>query len=97
MLAHGGEPGGAAEGFEIAGMLERNPDAVNPPDPENPPPAYIGMPIRNLLNGYLQIRIIDVRAYIHWYDLLGDGREDLPGRLARGPRILYGVKWQLFN
>jgi hypothetical protein len=78
-------------------MLERNPASANPEDPENPPDPFVTMPIRNLVNGYLQIRVIDVRAFIHYYDLLGDGREDFPGRVAGGPRILYGVKWQLFN
>jgi hypothetical protein len=78
-------------------MLVRNPASLDPEDPQNPPSAYVSMPIRDLLNGYLQIRVIDVRAFIHWYDLLGAGREDFPGRTAKGPRILYGVKWQLFN
>jgi hypothetical protein len=78
-------------------MLERNPDSAVPVDPENPPTPFLTMPIRNLINGYLQIRIIDVRAFIHWYDLTGAGREDFPGRAVGGARILYGVKWQLFN
>ena len=78
-------------------MLERNPDSAVPGDPQNPPEQFTQMPIRNLLNAYLQIRVIDVRAFIHYYDLLGAGREDFPGRKASGPRIFYGVKWQLFN
>lgn len=78
-------------------MAERNPESLNPGDPQNPPNPYVTMPIRDLVNGYLQIRVIDVRAFIHYYDLLGAGREDFPGRVAGGPRILYGVKWQLFN
>lgn len=48
-------------------------------------------------NGYLQIRVIDVRAFIRWEDLLGTQPEVLPGRVLRGPRIFYGVKWTLWN
>jgi len=75
-------------------MLERNPEPANPDDPNS---GYTTMPARDLLNAYLQIRVIDVRAFIHYYDILGAGRADFPGRTVPGPRILYGVKWQLFN
>jgi len=78
-------------------MLERNPESLDPPDPDNPPSPYLQLPFRNLVNAYLQIRIIDVRAFIHYYDLFGNGREDFLGRPVNGPRILYGVRWQLFN
>ena len=48
-------------------------------------------------SGYLQIRIIDVRAFIRWDDALGADIESLPDRIHNGPRILYGVKWNLWN
>jgi hypothetical protein len=58
---------------------------------------FADMPQNSVLNGYIQIRIIDVRAYIQWEDFMGKGRLDIPDRLIPGPRMWYGVKWQLFN
>jgi hypothetical protein len=55
------------------------------------------LPAYTRINGYLQIRVIDVRMFLRWEDLLGQQIEDLPGRIHRGPRILYGVKWNLWN
>jgi len=77
-------------------MLERNIESLDPEDPQNPPSAYTEMPSRDLVNAYLQIRIVDVRAFVGVYDWLNAEREDFPGRIAR-PRVFYGVKWQLFN
>jgi hypothetical protein len=67
------------------------------PPAEGMPPTPQELPGQNLLNAYLQIRIIDVRAFIQWSDVLAVRREDLPGRIINGRRIIYGVKWQLFN
>ena len=58
--------------------------------------AYTRLPAYTTADGYLQIRVIDVRAFIRWEDILGN-IEDLPGRIQRGPRIFYGVKWNLWN
>jgi hypothetical protein len=58
--------------------------------------AYSRLPAYTTADGYLQIRVIDVRAFIRWEDILGN-IEDLPGRIQRGPRIFYGVKWNLWN
>ena len=59
--------------------------------------GYTRMPARTTADLYLQIRIIDVRAFIRWEDLVGNEFEELPGRMQRGPRIFYGVKWDLWN
>jgi hypothetical protein len=55
------------------------------------------LPASHQLNGYLQIRVIDVRAFIQYEDMLNKGRLDIPGRFIRGPRFFYGVKWELLN
>lgn len=60
-------------------------------------PALIEMPATDLIDGYLQIRIIDVRAYLRYEDMSGQDAPDVLGRPLRGPRIFYGVKWQFFN
>jgi hypothetical protein len=46
---------------------------------------------------YLQIRIIDVRIFVRWEDILGADIQELPDRVYRGPRVFYGVKWNLSN
>lgn len=57
----------------------------------------VAIPGYTRLDGYLQIRVIDVRAFIRWEDVTGQQIMDLPGRFHRGPRIFYGVKWNLWN
>lgn len=55
------------------------------------------LPGVNTLDGYLQIRIMDVRAFMRWEDLTGQDAFNLPDRPIQGPRLIYGVKWQFFN
>jgi hypothetical protein len=57
----------------------------------------VPLPSNQVLNGYLQIRIIDVRIFLQSEDMLGKGRLDIPNRTIPGPRLYYGVKWELFN
>lgn len=59
--------------------------------------SFIRMPAYTTADAYLQIRVIAVRAFIRWEDILGNAIEDLPGRIQHGPRIFYGVKWELWN
>jgi hypothetical protein len=59
--------------------------------------AHVRLPAYTTADGYLQIRIIDVRMFIRWEDILGNDIVELPGRIQRGPRIFYGVKWNLWN
>jgi hypothetical protein len=59
--------------------------------------GFTAIPGYTRIDGYLQIRIIDVRAFIRWEDLTGQEIMDVPGRVLRGPRIFYGVKWNLWN
>jgi hypothetical protein len=64
-------------------------------EPEDP--NITTVPAQTVFNAYLQIRVIDVRAFIRWEDLTAQTIEDLPGRFVRGQRIFYGVKWNLWN
>jgi hypothetical protein len=83
--------------FELFARLE----AVHRSEINGPPPAAgepaPATPSRTLFDGYLQIRIIDVRIWIRLDDLAGNEVEDLPGLPIRGPRIFYGVKWSFWN
>ena len=51
----------------------------------------------NTVDAYLQIRIIDVRLFGRFEDLLGKNAVEVPGRVILGPRIFYGVKWNFWN
>jgi hypothetical protein len=66
------------------------------------PPAEEASPITSVpahtrVDAYIHIRVIDVRMFLRWEDLMGQEIEQLPGRVNRGPRIFYGVKWNLWN
>jgi hypothetical protein len=71
--------------------------AAASPGPDDSPVAVVPSSLR--LNGYLHVRVIDVRIFVRYEDLLGNTREviDLPGRPIAGPRIFYGVRWNLWN
>lgn len=46
----------------------------------------------------LQIRILSVRAFVHWGNLLHElDQLDVPGRPLPGRHAYFGVKWQLHN
>jgi hypothetical protein len=50
------------------------------------------------LNFYLSFRIIDVRAFLLWENLLNNQTAiDLPGVPPAYPRIVYGASWQFTN
>lgn len=51
----------------------------------------------DLVNGYLQVRVLTVRAFLRWENILNTGAEILPGRPAVPQRFLYGVKWEFQN
>lgn len=82
--------------FEIAtrvGAAHRSAMRVPAPD--------IGtgiVPAHTTFNFYLQIRVLDVRAFVRWDNILHNLEvQDIPGRNYPGQRVLYGVKWQLWN
>ena len=56
------------------------------------------VPSTRQLDGYLQIRIMDVRAFMRWDNMLNiAGNADLPGRVLPGQRVFYGVKWNFWD
>ncbi len=87
----------ASRNVEFIGRLE----ALHRGSMLAPDPADIttlrSLGARTLINGYFQIRIIDVRIFIRSDDMTGNEVEDLPGHLVRGPRLMYGVQWQFWN
>jgi hypothetical protein len=52
---------------------------------------------RTVLNAYLHIRIIDVRIFARLDDLTAQNVEDVRSLPVRGPRFVYGVKWNFWN
>ena len=56
------------------------------------------VPSHTAFDFYLQVRVLDVRAFVRWENLLHNlEMQDLPGRNYPGQRVLYGIKWQLWN
>jgi len=57
-------------------------------------------PAHTLYRLFLQIRVLDVRAFLIWDNLLNDQlASDLvgPGRTFGGQRAVYGVRWHFFD
>ena len=55
------------------------------------------LPEFDVLDAYLQIRIIDVRIFGRFEDMLSKDPVDVGGRIINGPRLFYGVKWHFWN
>lgn len=84
--------------LELFGTLEAvHRGALSAPDPEAMEPAFTIVPSRTVYNLHLQIRILELRIWARWEDLVGNAVSDLPGRPIFGPRLIYGVKWQFWN
>jgi hypothetical protein len=85
--------------LELLGRMEayQRGTTLMPITPLEDGPAFATVPGYTRVDGYLQIRVIDVRAFIRWEDVTGQDVMDVPGRIQRGPRIFYGVKWNLWN
>ncbi|HEX6306920.1 MAG TPA: TonB-dependent receptor plug domain-containing protein [Longimicrobiales bacterium] len=90
-------PSGNLEIFGRAEAHMRGSTLAFDPAPVAGSSGLLTVPAFTTADAYLQIRIIDVRMFIRWEDILGPDIEELPGRVYRGPRIFYGVKWQLWN
>lgn len=54
-------------------------------------------PASRLFDGWLVIRIVSVQAFLRWEDMAAQAFADAPGRIVRGSRIVYGVKWSFLN
>lgn len=85
--------------LEILGRLEaiqRGPMlAPNPVKTDTEP--LVTMPAITWVDAYLQIRIMDVSAFIRVEDFQGQQIAEIPNRILRGARMIYGIKWQFFN
>ena len=55
------------------------------------------LPATNSFDAYLQIRVIDLRAFLLYEDLTGQNVVTFTNRTVRGPRIFYGIKWVFYN
>jgi hypothetical protein len=69
-------------------------------------PYLVGTPVGGLaqvphfqrFDFYLQLRVLDVRAFIRWENmLLRPDLQDLPGLVFPRQRAIYGVRWQFWN
>ena len=55
------------------------------------------LPSFDQVDGYLQIRIIDVRLWIRAENMTAQRFLELPDRTISGARFMYGVKWSFWN
>ncbi len=83
--------------LEILGRLEADRRGVMSV-PSTGGQEVVSLPARTVLNAYLQIRIVTVRAFVR-FDNMSAVRSlaDLPGRTLPAARVVYGVKWELWN
>jgi TonB-dependent receptor-like protein len=86
--------GGALEPLIRLELLGR--DQAQAPDPATG--ELVVTPRYALVNAYVQIRILDVRVFWRFDNLLNQrGRFELPGTELPGGRALYGVRWFFRN
>jgi hypothetical protein len=55
------------------------------------------LPSYDQIDGYFQIRIMDVRIFFRSENMANQEIAELPGRTIIGPRIFYGIRWQFWN
>ena len=94
-IAYHGFPLGH-ERLEVTARLERGQlGEMRVPDADG---TLALVPARTAYDFYLQVRIVDVRAFVRWENILNNvHRQYLPGRYMPGQRVFYGVKWELWN
>lgn len=90
-------PSGNLEILARAEAAQRSVTLAYAASPEEGESLFVELPSYTTFNAYLQIRVIDVRAFIGLEDARGQDIAQLPDRFRRGPRIFYGVKWNLWN
>jgi hypothetical protein len=66
-------------------------------DPDSAAAEIVTLPGDDVVNGYLQIRIMDVRLFIRGENLTNKPVAELPNRIVQTPRYLYGIKWTFWN
>ncbi|MEX2283508.1 MAG: Plug domain-containing protein [Gemmatimonadota bacterium] len=59
----------------------------------------VALPAQNQVDGYFQLRIMDVRLFIRGENFINinEGLNELPGRTINTARFMYGVKWDFKN
>lgn len=67
------------------------------PDPDSPG-QVASVPFYQSWNAHLLIRVVTVRLFVRWENLfLRQNNQDLPGLLLPTTRVVYGVRWTLWN
>lgn len=55
------------------------------------------LPVLDVVNFHLQLRILDVWAFLRWENILNAQGDIVAGRPILPQRTFYGVKWQFWN
>jgi len=85
---------GNLEVWADAGVTGRDPMRL----PLSSPSGLAEAPFRQSWFGRLQLRVVSVRVFLDWENItLRERNQDLPGRILPATRLLYGVRWTLWN
>jgi hypothetical protein len=72
------------------------PNFDEPVEGEEPVTELAATPVESI-DAYLQIRVMAIRAFMRYEDLTQQNVAEITGRVIRGPRLFYGVKWEFWN
>ena len=93
-------PSGNLEIWADIGVQGRDGMALSLLDPEGDPTdqTLLTVPWYQSWYGRLQIRVVTVHVFILWENFtLRTENQDYPGRVLPATRVLYGVRWTLWN
>jgi hypothetical protein len=91
---------GNLEIWASAGVEGRDPMLTALPVEGDPtsPPVLQEVPFGQSWHAFVQLRIVTVRIFIRFENLtVRENNQDIPGRVLPGARVIYGVRWTLWN
>ena len=81
------------------GMRGRNRMTVpTPPDSPEGEGTVVQVPVNQSYYARVQVRIVSAKLFVHWDNFtFRDDNQDVLGRVLPPTRVLYGVRWTLWN
>jgi len=81
------------------GMRGRNRMTVpTPPDSPEGEGTVVQVPVNQSYYARVQVRIVSAKLFVHWDNFtFRDDNQDVLGRVLPRTRVLYGVRWTLWN
>jgi hypothetical protein len=70
-------------------------DRMSVPDPAG---GFEVAPVYQNWFARVQVRVVTVRLFVHWDNVtFREANQDIPGRVLPQTRVMYGVRWTLWN